>query len=49
MEARGEHSSEDRDRMRRIAGLFGVSGPTGKTKTLSIASNNDLGKPAKAS
>lgn len=49
MDARGEYSSEDRERMRRIASLFGVNGTTAKTRIFSIASNNDVEKPAKAS
>jgi pimeloyl-ACP methyl ester carboxylesterase len=49
MDARGEYSFEDRERMRRVARLFGVTAPTGKTKSPSIAFDNDAGQPAKAS
>jgi pimeloyl-ACP methyl ester carboxylesterase len=46
--ATGDYSAEDRERMARIARLFGVNAPTPKTK-LSIASDNQNQKPAKAS
>ena len=49
MDARGEYSFEDHERMRRIAGLFGVNSPTVKTKLISTTSNKDVEKPAKAS
>lgn len=49
MDARGEYSFEDRERMRRVARLFGVTDPTGKTKSPSIVFDNDAGQPAKAS
>ena len=49
MDARGEYASEDRERMRSIALLFGIEGPTTVPRTLSLASDNDMPKPAKAS
>jgi Protein of unknown function (DUF3141) len=49
MAARGELSAEDRERIERVGRLFGIDGPTSKTKNLSSASDNENDKPAKAS
>jgi len=49
MAARGELSAEDRERIERVGRLFGVDGPTGKARNLSIASDNAIDRRAKAS
>jgi hypothetical protein len=49
MAARGEPSAEDRERMQRVGRLFGVDGLPSKARNLSIVSNNENDRPAKAS
>ena len=49
MDARGEYAPEDRERMQRVAALFGVDSQPSKLRTPSIVTGDHTEKPAKAS
>jgi len=49
MSARGEYSSEDRNRMQRLARLFDVDDRLKRVRNVPVAPENQVEKPAKAS